>query len=62
MGAAKAAGDADFIEVEPSTSGDELLRVAGEGSEIDRTRGLHFHCVTVAQGRRQALSAQLVSR
>jgi hypothetical protein len=42
-------GDVDFIEVEPASAGTELLRVAGEGSEIARIHGLHFHCVTVAE-------------
>ncbi len=42
-------GDVDFIEVEPAGAGNELLRIAGEGSEIARTHRLHFHCVTVAE-------------
>lgn len=42
-------GDVDFIEIEPSNAGGELLRIAGEGSEIARIHRLHFHRVTVAE-------------
>ncbi len=42
-------GDVDFREIEPSNSGGELLRIAGEGSEIARTHRLYFHRVTVAE-------------
>ena len=42
-------GDVDFIEIEPSNAGGELLRIAGEGSEIARTHRLYFHRVTVAE-------------
>ena len=42
-------GDVDFIEIEPSNAGGELLRIAGEGSEMARTHRLHFHRVTVAE-------------
>jgi hypothetical protein len=27
-------GDVDFIEIEPSAAGDELLRIAGQGSDL----------------------------
>jgi hypothetical protein len=42
-------GDVDFIEIEPSDAGEELLRLAGQGSEIARTHRMHFHRVTVAE-------------
>jgi len=42
-------GDVDFIEVVPSNAGQELLRIAGEGSEIARIHRLHFHRVLVAE-------------
>jgi len=41
-------GDVDFIEIEPSNATEELVRIAGEGSAIARTHGLHFQRVTVA--------------
>lgn len=41
-------GDVDFIEVKPSSAGEDLLRIAGEGSEIARIHNLHFQRVTVA--------------
>src|SRR5437667_9205958 len=41
-------GDIDFIEVEPSSAGEELLRIAGASSEISRMHNLHFQRVTVA--------------
>ena len=42
-------GDVDFIEIRPSEAGDELLNVAGEGSELAKRHKLHFHRVTVAE-------------
>lgn len=42
-------GDVDFVEIEPSDAGQELLRIAGEGSEIARRHSLHFHRVTIAE-------------
>jgi hypothetical protein len=42
-------GDVDFIEIEPSDAGDELLGIAGEGSELARRHKLQFHRVTIAE-------------
>lgn len=42
-------GDVDFVEVIPSEAGEELLRIAGEGSEIARRHRVHFHRVTIAE-------------
>lgn len=42
-------GDIDFIEVVPSDAGGELLRIAGDGSEIARTYKVHFDRATVAE-------------
>lgn len=42
-------GDVDFIGIEPTEAGDELLRVAGEGSELAKRHKLRFHRVTVAE-------------
>lgn len=42
-------GDVDFIEIEPSEAGEELLEVAGEGSELAKRHKLQFHRVTVAE-------------
>lgn len=42
-------GDVDFIEIEPTEAGDELLEVAGEGSELAKRHKLQFHRVTVAE-------------
>ena len=41
--------DVDVVAIMPAGSADELLRVAGDGSEISRRRGLHFQQVTVAE-------------
>ncbi len=41
-------GDVDFIEIEPSEAGEELLRVAGAGSALARRYHLQFHRVTIA--------------
>jgi hypothetical protein len=41
--------DVDVVEIRPSRSADELLRIAGDGSEISRKRGLHFQRVTIAE-------------
>jgi hypothetical protein len=42
-------GDLDFVEIEPSDAGQDLLRIAGEGSEIARRHSLYFHRVTIAE-------------
>ena len=42
-------GDVDIVEVEPSSATEELLSVAGEGSELSRRYHLQFHKVTVAE-------------
>lgn len=42
-------GDVDFVEIEPSDAGQDLLRIAGEGSEMARRHSLHFHRVTIAE-------------
>jgi hypothetical protein len=41
--------DVDVVAIRPSRAADELLRVAGEGSEIARKRGIHFQQVTIAE-------------
>lgn len=42
-------GDIDFIEIDPTTAGSELLRIAGEGSELEKRYRLRFHRVTMAE-------------
>ena len=42
-------GDVDFVEVAPSEAAEELLRVAGDGSEIAEKYNLRFHRVTIAE-------------
>lgn len=42
-------GDVDFVEIAPSEAGEELLLVAGEGSELSRKYSLRFHRVTIAE-------------
>ena len=42
-------GDVDFIAVRPRTAGDDLLRIAGEGSELATRHHLHLQQVTVAE-------------
>ena len=42
-------GDVDFIEIQPSDAGGELLEIAGEGSELAKRHKLQFHRVTVAE-------------
>jgi hypothetical protein len=42
-------GDVDFIEIEPSDAGEELLGIAGVGSELARRYRLQFHRVTIAE-------------
>lgn len=42
-------GDVDFIEIEPSAAGDELLRIAGQGSDLAKRYRLRFHRVTIAE-------------
>lgn len=41
--------DVDFVEIRPSAAGEDLLRIAGEGTEIARKHGLYFHHVSVAE-------------
>jgi len=41
-------GDIDFIEIRPDTAGDELMKIAGEGTELGEKHHLHFHRVTIA--------------
>ena len=41
--------DVDVVAIRPSLAADQLLRVAGEGSEISQRRGLHFQQVTIAE-------------
>lgn len=52
-------GDVDFIEIEPSEAGDELLHIAGEASEIAKRHRLQFHRVTIAEYP-EAYAARLV--
>jgi Nucleotidyltransferase of unknown function (DUF6036) len=40
--------DVDFVEIRPATASDELIGIAGEGSEIGRRHRLYFHRVSVA--------------
>jgi len=42
-------GDVDFIAFTAAGAVGELLRIAGEGSEIAQRHRLHFHAVTVAE-------------
>lgn len=42
-------GDVDFFEVAPAGALQELLAIAGEGSELARRYGLHFHSAAVAE-------------
>lgn len=42
-------GDIDFIEIEPPNASSDLLRIAGEGSELERLHKLHFHQVSIAE-------------
>ena len=42
-------GDVDFIEIRPASASDELLEMAGKGSELARKHRIHFHRVTVAE-------------
>ncbi len=48
-GLPRSTGDIDFIEIEPPDAGGELLRIAGDGSELARTHRIYFHCVTIAE-------------
>jgi hypothetical protein len=41
--------DVDVVAIRPSSSADELLRIAGDSSEISQKRGLHFQHVTIAE-------------
>jgi hypothetical protein len=42
-------GDVDFIEIAPPDAANDLLDIAGEGSELANRYKLHFHQVTVAE-------------
>ena len=42
-------GDVDFIEVRPGAAGEELLRIAGEGTPLATKHSLHLHRVTIAE-------------
>jgi len=42
-------GDVDFVEVAPSDAVSDLLRLAGEGTELASRYNLLFHQVTVAE-------------
>lgn len=42
-------GDVDFIEVRPGKAGEELKRLAGEGTELAGNHHLRFHRVTIAE-------------
>jgi len=42
-------GDVDFIDVRPSHAGEDLLRIAGEGTALAREHRLHFQRVTIAE-------------
>ena len=42
-------GDVEFIEIEPSDAGDELLEIAGEESALAKRHKLQFHRVKVAE-------------
>lgn len=42
-------GDVDFIEARPRPAGEDLLRIAGEGTALATKHRLHFQRVTVAE-------------
>jgi hypothetical protein len=42
-------GDVDFIECEPSSAVEEVIGIAGEGSELARRFNIHLHRVGVAE-------------
>ena len=42
-------GDVDFIEVRPGPAGEELLRIAGQGTTLATKHSIHFHRVTIAE-------------
>jgi len=42
-------GDVDFIEIEPAKARAELLKIAGEGSALEKRYRLRFHRVTIAE-------------
>jgi len=42
-------GDVDFVEIKPMAAGDELVKIAGDGSELAARYRIHFHRVTVAE-------------
>lgn len=42
-------GDVDFIEVRPGPAGEELLRIAGQGTTLATKYSVHFHRVTIAE-------------
>lgn len=41
--------DVDFIEVRPGPAGEELLRIAGQGTTLAMRYSIHFHRVTIAE-------------
>src|SRR6266487_1311821 len=45
----RATGDVDFIEIDPPAASEELLRIAGEGSDLDKRHHLKFHRVSIAE-------------
>lgn len=42
-------GDVDFVEIKPVAAGDELMKIAGDGSELAGRYQIHFHRVTIAE-------------
>ncbi len=42
-------GDVDFVEIRPGTAANELMAIAGEGTELGEQYHLHFHRVTIAE-------------
>jgi hypothetical protein len=48
-GLSRPTGDVDFIEIEPSDAGDELLGIAGEGTDLAKRHKLQFHRVTISE-------------
>ena len=42
-------GDVDFVEVQPSSAGDELMQISGAGSDLAMRHQLRFHRVSIAE-------------
>lgn len=42
-------GDVDFVDVQPSTAADDLMKIAGDGSDLARRYHLCFQRVTIAE-------------